>query len=82
MKDAEIAKQIKTVADGALALATLVKSDDADALKLIGAVKVTLADKTISVEGQAPVDLLWAQMQKEIAKKKAEHRHHHATSGK
>jgi hypothetical protein len=31
VKDAEIARQIKTVADGALALASLVKSDDADA---------------------------------------------------
>jgi hypothetical protein len=81
VKDAEIAKQIKAVADGALALATLVKSDDADAMKLIGGVKVTLNDKVISVEGQAAVDLLWTQMQKEIAKKKAEHgRHHHAES--
>jgi hypothetical protein len=78
VKDAEIAKQVKAVADGALALAALVKSDDPDALKLIGAVKVTQADKAISVEGQAAIDLLWAQMQKEIAKKKAEHeRHHH-----
>jgi hypothetical protein len=58
-----------------LALAKLVKSDDADALKLIDEVKVTLNDKTITAEGQAAVDLLWAQIQKEAAKKKAEHEH-------
>jgi hypothetical protein len=75
VKDAEIAKKIKTVADGALALAALVKSDDADALKIITGVKVTLNDKTITAEGQAAVDLLWSQLQKEAAKKKAEHEH-------
>ena len=78
VKDAEIAKKIKTVVDGALALAMLAKSDDADALKIIDGVKATLNDKTISVEGQAAVDLLWGQMQKEIAKKKAEHHHHNS----
>jgi hypothetical protein len=77
VKDAEIAKKMKAVADGALALASLVKSDDADALKLIESVKVTLADKSITVEGQAAVDLLWAQLQKEAAKKKAQHHHSH-----
>jgi hypothetical protein len=69
VKDAEIAKKLKAVADGALALASLSKMDDADALKLIDAVKVTLADKVISVEAQAPVDAVWAQIQKEHAKK-------------
>jgi len=89
VKQAEIAKQIKTVADGALAFASLAKMDDPDALKLIGAVKVTLADKVISVEAHAPVDEVWAQIQKEAAKKKAEmgKRHHgkpgdHHPSGK
>ena len=76
VKDAEIAKHIKAVADGALALGSLAWSDDPDALKLIAGVKVTLADKSVTVEGQAAVDLLWAQIQKEIAKKKAEHEHH------
>jgi len=77
VKDAEVAKQLKTVADGALAFASLAKMDDADALKLIGAVKVSLADKVISVEAQAPVDAVWAQIQKEAAKKKAEMEKHH-----
>jgi hypothetical protein len=72
LKQAEIAKQIKTVADGALAFASLAKMDDVDAQKLIAAVKVALADKSVSLEAQAPVDELWAQIQKEHAKKKAE----------
>jgi hypothetical protein len=78
VKDAEVAKQIKTVADGALALATLAKMDDPEALKLIDAVKVTLADKVISVEAQSPVDEVWAQLQKEAAKHRAELEKHHA----
>jgi hypothetical protein len=75
VKDAETAKRIKAVADGALALAALAKSDDADAMKLLGGMKVTVADKSVNVEGRAAVDLLWNLMQKEIAKKKAEHQH-------
>jgi hypothetical protein len=76
VKQAEIAKQVKAVADGALALASLAKFDDPDALKLIAAVKVTLADKAVSVDAQLPVEELWAQLQKEAAKKQAEIRHH------
>jgi len=77
VKDAEVAQKIKTVADGALALASLAKIDDPDALKLIGAVKVSSADKAVSVEAQAPVDAVWAQLQKEAAKHKAEMEKHH-----
>jgi hypothetical protein len=77
VKQAEIAKQVKTVADGALALASLARMDDADALKLIAAVKVTLADKVVSLEAQAPVDDVWAQIQKEHARQKAEMERHH-----
>jgi hypothetical protein len=76
MKQAEIVKQIKTVADGALAFASLARMDDADALKLIAAVKVTAADKVVSLEAQASVDDVWAQIQKEHARKKAEMEHH------
>jgi hypothetical protein len=59
------------VAEGALSLATLAKMDDADAMKLIGAVKVTQADKSVTVEAKTPVDLLWTLIQKEVAKKLA-----------
>jgi hypothetical protein len=72
VKDAEIAKHIKRVADGALSLATLAKIDDPDAMKLFDAVKPTQADKTVTVEGSAPVDLIWDLIQKEIDKKLAE----------
>ena len=72
VKDATIAKHIKAVADGALSLATLAKIDDPDALKLIGAVKATQSDKTVTVEGSAPVDQIWGLIQKEIDKKLAE----------
>jgi hypothetical protein len=85
VKDAEIAKQLKTVADGALAFLTLVKDETPDpaALKqLIDGVKVTLNDKSIAVEAQATVDLLWSIVQKEIAKKKAGQQHHGVLSGK
>jgi hypothetical protein len=77
VKDAEIANKIKAVADGALALATLVKSDDAEAMKLIGGVKVTAAEKSVNVEGQAAVDLLWDLIRKHVAKKEAERHNSH-----
>jgi hypothetical protein len=72
VKDAEVAKKVKVVADGALALATLVKSDDADLMKLVAGVKVTATDKSVHLEGQAAVDLLWDMMQKHVAKKQGE----------
>jgi hypothetical protein len=83
VKDAEIAKQLKAVVDGGVALLTLVKDETPDpvALKqLIDGVKTSLNDKTITVEGQASVDLLWSLVQKEIAKKKAQQ--HSTLSGK
>ena len=53
-------------------MATLAKIDDPDAMKLFDAVKPTQADKTVTVEGSAPVDLIWDLIQKEIDKKLAE----------
>lgn len=77
VKQADIAQQIKTVVDGALALATLAKSDDADAVKMISGVKVAVVDKAVTVECRGAVDAVWSQLQKEIAKKKAAHKDHH-----
>jgi hypothetical protein len=74
VKDAEVAKHLKTVLDGAVAFLSLVKDDTPDpaALKqLIDSVKTTLNDKSLTVEAQASVDLLWSVVEKEIAKKKA-----------
>lgn len=72
-KSHEIAQQMKTILDGGLALATMARSDDADAIKILNAVKVVVADKAVTIEGWAPVDAVWTQMQKEAAKMKAAH---------
>jgi hypothetical protein len=64
VKQPEIAQQMKAVADGFLAVAALTHGSDADAMKLIGALKVTAADKTLSVEWRAPADAVWAHVQK------------------
>ena len=70
-KQPEIAQELKTVLDGALALAAIAKSDDADALELIHAAKVTVADKAVSLEWRAPVEAVWDQGQKACAMWKA-----------
>ena len=64
VKQPEIAQQMKAVADGFLAVAALTHGGDADAMKLIGALKVTAADKTLSVEWRAPAEAVWAHVQK------------------
>ena len=66
-KEAENAQQFKSVIDGALAFATLMHGDDPETKKLIDAAKVTLADKNITLEWQAPVDAVVAQAQKACA---------------
>jgi hypothetical protein len=79
VKDAEVAEKIKAVVDGALAFASLAKMDDAEVRKLIDAVKVTLADNNVvKLDAEGPVDAVWAQIEKEAAKKKAEIERHHA----
>jgi hypothetical protein len=71
VKDAATAQKMKTVADGALALAMLVKSDDADSMKLVDGVKVTVDDKSVCVEAQSSADLLLEMIHKHMMKKKA-----------
>jgi hypothetical protein len=73
-KKTEIAQQIKTVVDGALALATLANADDADAIKIVNAVNVSVSDKTVNMECRAPVDVVWAHTQKAIAEAKEAHK--------
>jgi hypothetical protein len=75
-KKAETAQQMKTVAEGAIALAGLAKSDDAEAMRLLKDVKVSVADKTVNVDAQAPADQVWAAAQKAMAKAKARHMEH------
>jgi hypothetical protein len=72
-KDPEISREIKTVLDGGVALAKIMKSDDADLMKLIDAVKVTAVDKAVNVEWRAPADQVWIGVQAVIAKAKKAH---------
>jgi hypothetical protein len=74
-KKTEIAQQIKTVVDGALALAALANADDAEALKVVNAVTVSVSDKCVNMECRAPVDAVWAHAQKAIANAKEAERH-------
>lgn len=77
VKQDEVAAKIENVVKGALAFASLARIDDAEALKLIDAVKVhKSSDNAVSINAQAPVDAVWAQIQKEHAKKKAEMKEH------
>ena len=74
-KEAEVAQQVKTVLDGGLALAAISKSDDPKALKLIQAVNVTASDKTVNLEWRAPVDEVWAGVQKAVAEAEKARKH-------
>jgi hypothetical protein len=56
-----------------VALAKIAKSDDADLMKLIDAVKVTTVDKAVNVEWRAPADQVWIGAQAVIAKAKKAH---------
>lgn len=77
MKETDSAQQVKTILDGALAMASLMHGDDADAMKLIDAVQPTLADKAITVEWHAPVDAVLAQAKKTFEHWKAHKERRH-----
>lgn len=77
VKQADVAQQIKTVVEGALAMATLAKSEDADAVKLISTVKVNVVDKAVTLESRGTAEAIWAQLQKEVANHKATHKGGH-----
>jgi hypothetical protein len=64
VKDAEAAQHAKALADKALAAATLVHHEREELLKLIGAVKVSAADKAVNIAGRAPVEAVWAAIEK------------------
>lgn len=73
-KKPEIAEQMKTVAEGALAMAALTHSDDAEAVKLIEAARMAVNDKAVELQWTAPVDAVWAEAEKLAAKAKAMHK--------
>jgi hypothetical protein len=86
-KQAEAAEQLKAIAEGFRAMATLKYSDDPEAMKIIGAMKVTADDKKLTVEWSVPVDALWAHLQKhwdEMSHNKRRHteKSEHHPSGK
>jgi hypothetical protein len=63
-KSKETAEQVKSIVDGARAMAELAHGDDADAMKIIKMFKVTVADKTVKVEFSGPVDEVWVLAEK------------------
>ncbi len=67
-KETETAQQLKTVVEGARAFAVMAHGDDADVMKVINAVKVSVNDKTVAVECRVPADDVWTCIQK-VAKK-------------
>lgn len=83
-KTAEVAQQLKTVADGALALASLAHNGDVEAMKIVNAVNFSVSDKAVNVEFRAPVDIVWANAEKAIAKANEMHKHwrKHGTPGR
>ena len=67
-KSKETADKAKAVVEGARAMAELHHGQEAEAMKLIKALKTTVADKTLSVEFSAPVDEFWTQAEKAVQK--------------
>ena len=68
VKQPEIAQQMKAVADGFLAMTALTHGSDPNAMKLLGALKLTTTDKAITVEWRAPAEAVWVQMQNRYEK--------------
>ena len=64
MKSAEDAQRVKAIVDGGRAMAELQHGDDAEAMKVLRKLKVSLADKTLKAEFRAPADEVWAQIEK------------------
>jgi len=66
-KSKETAEKAKAIVDGGKATVELRHSDDADVMKVLKAVKVDLADKTLSIEVSSPVDDVWSLAEKGAA---------------
>jgi len=81
VKQAETAQKIKAVLDGAIAFASLAHSDNADAMKVISAVKVGASDKAVTLEARGTVDAVWAMIQKAAAKAEKMHKEGHGPFG-
>jgi hypothetical protein len=71
MTSGEAAENLKAVVDGFKALGALRTANNAEAAKLVNALKVTKEDKTVVVQWSASADAVWAEIEK-IGKKLAE----------
>jgi hypothetical protein len=65
-KSAETAEQIKTIVEGARAMAELQHGNDPESLKMVKRLKVRLAGKTVSVDFRAPADEVWTHLEKHV----------------
>ncbi|MBN1393589.1 MAG: hypothetical protein JW959_00970 [Pirellulales bacterium] len=71
VKKPELARQIKTVVEGARAMAAMVNGDDSEALELIDALDIDIKGKVIEVEWRAPAEKVWNHLKKMKEIKKA-----------
>ena len=72
MKSSEPAEQLKTIAEGFKAMASLRFSGDADMMKLVNGLTTTVRESTFNVRWEAPVEDVWTAAEK-MAKKAEEH---------
>ena len=72
MKSPEAAAQVKAINDGVKAITSLKFSGNADVMKLINGLQVTVKDNTVHVRWEASADDVWTVVDK-LAKKAAEH---------
>ncbi len=63
-KSDEVADQVKAVVEGVRAMAALRHGSDADAMKIVKALKVAVADKAVTVELRVSADEVWTHLQK------------------
>ena len=68
VKQTEVAQQLKAIVDGFRAAAAIKQGDDPEALKILNALKVSVTDKTVTVDWTVPADAVWAHVQKQIEK--------------
>ena len=63
-KSDEVADQIKAIIEGVRAMASLQHGSDADAMKIVKALKVAVADKAVAVELRVSADEVWTHLRK------------------
>jgi hypothetical protein len=61
----ELAAQVRSIAEGARAMAELQRSQDQAAVKLLKQIKIRGADKRVEIEFRAPAEEAWAWVERE-----------------